>query len=115
MRPVSRPSLRTEKSMKMSAAASIRQLFFFEADFFEADFFLGATFAPDLRASLNAIATACLRLFTLARPPDFNWPRLYSRMTLPTFAFPLADVFVPLDFFFAAMILLLLRSMPLQA
>jgi hypothetical protein len=83
------------------------QLFFFAADFFVVDFFLGATFAPDLRASLKAMATACFRFFTLARPPDFNWPCLYSRMTLPTFAFPLADVFFLDALFLAATILLL--------
>jgi hypothetical protein len=36
-------------------------------------------------ASDMAMATACLRLFTLRRPPDFSWPRLYSSMTLATF------------------------------
>ena len=28
---------------------------------------------------------ACLRLFTFRRPPDFNSPCLYSRITLPIF------------------------------
>jgi hypothetical protein len=37
-------------------------------DFFE-DFFLGI-FAPDLRASFNAIATACLRFLTFLPLPE---------------------------------------------
>jgi hypothetical protein len=89
-------------------AANFFEDVFLEDAFFEELFFLGgATFAPDLRASLNAIATACLRLFTFARPPDFNWPCLYSCITFLTFAFPLADVFLCDALFFAAMILLL--------
>src|SRR5581483_5000470 len=66
-------------------------------------FFLAAPFfgilAPDSRASLSAIATACLRLATFLRPPDFSWPCLYSCMTLPTLARPLvdADFFLPVD------------------
>lgn len=47
--------------------------------------FLRGTLAPDLRASLMPIAIACLRLFTLRWPRDFNLPCLYSCMTLPTF------------------------------
>lgn len=31
------------------------------------------------------IAIACLRLFTLRRPPDFSLPCLYSCIALPTF------------------------------
>src|ERR1700748_3587732 len=46
-------------------------------------FFLGI-FAPDLRASLSAIATACLRLFTFLPLPDFSGPSLCSCMTLRT-------------------------------
>jgi hypothetical protein len=94
------------------------QLYFFAADFFVVDFFEappfdvgfflgGATFAPELRASLKAMATACLRFLTLARPPDFNWPCLYSCITLPTLAIPLAVVFFLDALFFAATILLL--------
>ena len=45
------------------------------------DLFLG-TFAPDLRASLSAIATACLRLFTFLPLPDLSFPSLCSFMTL---------------------------------
>jgi hypothetical protein len=43
-------------------------------------FFLGIL-APDFRASLSAIATACFRLCTFLRPPDFNVPSLYSCIT----------------------------------
>lgn len=50
-------------------------------------FFFGI-FAPDFRASLSAIATACLRLFTLLRPPDFNVPSLYSSITFLVLARP---------------------------
>src|SRR5437870_1212701 len=46
------------------------------------DFFVLGIFAPDRRASLRAIATACLRLFTFLPLPDFNWPCLCSFMTL---------------------------------
>jgi hypothetical protein len=65
-------------------------------------FFFGIL-APDFRASLSAIATACLRLFTLLRPPDFNVPSLYSCITFLVFARPFVageDFF--LDAFFVA-------------
>src|SRR5205823_11975186 len=39
------------------------------------DFFLGMR-APDLRASLSATATACLRLVTFLPLPDFRLPSL---------------------------------------
>ena len=55
---------------------------FSSADYYAA--FLRGTLAPDLRASLMPIAIACLRLFTLRLPPDFNLPCLYSCITLPT-------------------------------
>lgn len=42
------------------------------------------------------MATACFRLLTFFRPPDFNVPCLYSRITLAVFALPLD--FDPLDF-----------------
>ncbi len=59
---------------------------FLPEDFFPADFFFGGgTFSPDCLASLSAIAIACFGFFTLRRPPDFNWPCLYSCMTLLTF------------------------------
>ena len=45
------------------------------------DFFLGIL-APELRASLSAIATACLRLFTFFPLPDLRPPCLYSLITL---------------------------------
>jgi hypothetical protein len=53
------------------------ELFLDELELFdELDFFLDAPFlgifAPDSRASLNAIAIACLRLLTFAFPPDFS-------------------------------------------
>jgi hypothetical protein len=47
--------------------------------------------APDCRASLNAIATACLRFVTFFFPPDFNWPRLYSPITFPTLPRPFVE------------------------
>src|SRR2546422_8508517 len=53
--------------------------------------------APDARASLSAIATACFRLLTLpALParPDFSWPCLYSRITFLTLLRPLLDAFL---------------------
>jgi hypothetical protein len=65
-------------------------------------FFFGIL-APDFRASLSAIATACLRLFTFLRPPDFNVPSLYSCITFSVLARPFAagdDRF--LDVFFVA-------------
>jgi hypothetical protein len=55
------------------------QLSFLAALFLEEDFCFGATLAPDLRASLDAMATAGL-------------------------AFPLAEVFLDDALFFAAMI-----------
>ena len=51
------------------------------------DFFLGI-FAPDRRASLSAMATACLRLFTFLPLPDFNVPCLCSFITLATLRLP---------------------------
>jgi hypothetical protein len=54
-------------------------------------FFLG-TFAPDFRASLRAIATACLRLFTFLPLPDLNVRCLCSFMTLWILRFPLLPV-----------------------
>ena len=44
--------------------------------------------APDRRASLSAMATACLRLRTFDPDDDFNVPRLYSRITFFTFFLP---------------------------
>jgi hypothetical protein len=55
-------------------------------DFFE-DFFLGI-FAPDLRASFNAIATACLRFLTFLPLPERRVPCLCSRITLATLLLP---------------------------
>lgn len=60
--------------------------FDFEAEDFFAEglFFLSGTFAPDSRASLMAMATACSRLFTFPpfpSLPDSNSPCLYSCMT----------------------------------
>lgn len=53
------------------------------------------TFAPERRASLKPMAIACFRLLTFACPPDFSSPRLYSRITLPTFFCALAPYFRP--------------------
>lgn len=47
-------------------------------DLFDADF-LG-TFAPFSRASLKAMAIACLRLLTFCPDPLFNVPRLRRRI-----------------------------------
>lgn len=46
--------------------------------------------APALRASLNPIAMACLRLVTFGPllEPECSLPALYSRITVPTFAVP---------------------------
>ena len=52
------------------------------------DFFFFGTLAPALRASLNATATACLRLLTFLPLPDFNVPSLYSFITLWIFLSP---------------------------
>ena len=46
-------------------------------------------FAPDFRASLSAIATACLRLRTFFPLPDRNVPCLCSCITLATLLRPL--------------------------
>ena len=66
----------------------LREEDFFGGDFFEADFFetafLDGTFAPLARASLMAIAIACLRLVTLRPELDLRSPSLYSCITLCT-------------------------------
>ena len=63
----------------------------FDDVFLRADFF-GGTLSPSLRASDSAIATACLRLFTvLPEPPLFKVPCLRSCITLRT----LLCVFLP--------------------
>ena len=61
--------------------------FYFEAAFFFVALFLGIL-APDLRASLSAMATACLRLATFLPLPDFNVPCFISLITLRTFRLP---------------------------
>src|SRR5579884_3724667 len=66
------------------------EAFFFDADFFAP--FFGATFAPERRASLRAMAMACFRFLTFFLPPDLSWPCLYSCMTFPTFFCALRDV-----------------------
>src|SRR4030095_13595027 len=50
--------------------------------------------APAWRASLSAMATACLRLRTLAPDDERRLPSLYSRITLPTFRCPLDWAFI---------------------
>src|SRR5204863_1773966 len=52
------------------------------------DAFFRGILAPAFRASLSAIATACLRLLTLPPLPDLRSPSLYSFMTLWTFRLP---------------------------
>jgi hypothetical protein len=47
--------------------------------------------APEFRASLRAIATACLRLLSFLPLPDFSVLSLCSFMTLWTLRFPLED------------------------
>ena len=57
----------------------------FRDDFFAVDFFAAfreGTLAPDSRASLMAIAMACLRLFTLSPLLDLSLPSLCSFITL---------------------------------
>ena len=56
-------------------------------DLRDEDFFFGIL-APDLRASLNAIATACLRLRTFLPLPDRSVPCLCSCITFSTFPRP---------------------------
>ena len=46
------------------------------------DFFFFGTLAPDFLASLNAIATACLRLVTFLPLLDFSVPSFFSFITL---------------------------------
>jgi len=45
-------------------------------------------FAPDLRASLNAMATACFRLVTFLPLPDLSVPSFFSFITLWILRFP---------------------------
>src|SRR5256884_3001009 len=66
-----------------------------QEDFFD-DFFFGIL-APERRASLKAMATACLRLLTFLPLPDFSFPSLCSFMTLWTLLLPLEPPDV--DFF----------------
>src|ERR1041385_1106275 len=56
---------------------------------YAAFFFFFGILAPDLRASLSAIATACLRLFTFFPLPDFSLPCLCSFITLWILRLPL--------------------------
>jgi hypothetical protein len=58
--------------------------------------FLGIR-APDFLASFNAMATACLRLFTFFLPADFKVPCLYSCITFSVFARPFEDVFFAME------------------
>jgi hypothetical protein len=78
--------IKTPKPMPRSRSAGLCHL----------DFFLGI-FAPDFRASLSAMATACLRLLTFLPLPDFSVPDLCSFITLRTLLLPLDDA----DFFVA--------------
>lgn len=52
------------------------------------DFFFGIL-APERRASLKAMAIACLRLFTFLPLPDLSLPCLCSFMTLWILRLPL--------------------------
>jgi len=45
-------------------------------------FFFGGTFPPALRASLNAMATACFRLVTFWPLLDLRVPSFFSFITL---------------------------------
>jgi len=65
----------------------LRKCWGWQSDY-DLDFFLGI-FAPDFRASLNAMATACLRLFTFFLPPDFSVPCLNSCITFSVLPRPL--------------------------
>ncbi len=62
------------------------------------DFFFLGIFAPAFRASLRAIATACLRLVTFLPLPDFKEPCLCSFITFSTLRLPFELL---LDGFFA--------------
>jgi len=64
-------------------------------------FFGGGTLAPERRASLSAIAIACFGFFTLALPPDFSSPCLYSCITWPILALAFGDVLLLVVFFAA--------------
>ena len=71
-------------------------LFFFAAALFRSAFLLRRApffgiFAPDCRASLNAIAIACFGLVTFFLPPDFSSPSLYSCITFFTLPRPFVD------------------------
>src|SRR5690242_4247225 len=61
---------------------------------FRDELFFRGILAPDRRASLRPIATACLRLFTFLPLPDFNAPCLYSCITFLTLLLPLLVVFL---------------------
>ena len=68
---------------------------FDELLFFFDDFFFG-TFAPDLRASDNPIAIACLRLFTFfPLRPLFSVPLFFSRIVRATFFCAFGLYFLP--------------------
>lgn len=54
--------------------------------------------APDRRASLSAIATACFRLRTFDPDEDLSDPRLYSPITFLTFPRPLRRLLVAARF-----------------
>jgi len=66
-------------------------------------FFLGIL-APAWRASLSAIATACLRLVTFLPLPDLSLPSLCSFITLWILPVPLAPFLVE-DFLVGAVLL----------
>ena len=70
-------------------------------------FFLGI-FAPALRASLSAMATACFRLFTFLPLLDLRVPALCSFITLCTFSLPLPRT---VDVRFAGIVLLSLAAL----
>ncbi len=75
------------------------------------DFFFGIL-APDFRASLNAIATACMRLVTFLRPPDFNVPVWYSCITFLVLERPFVADEDRLEDVFVAIVTSLARPMP---
>jgi hypothetical protein len=70
-RPQAAPTKYKSQHCDPEAESTFIYFFFFAIYFFFFAVFLGI-FAPDLRASLRAMATACFRLATFfPLPPDF--------------------------------------------
>lgn len=79
--PGSRPSRNTRLKVQTEHSCHTRGIIPVEA-WRNYDFFFRGILAPDLRASLSAMATACLRLVTFLPLPDFNVPSFFSFITL---------------------------------